>query len=103
MRRYESGAVDRDFAAWERGFDTESRLDLETDDVINPNVWTEKTPATYEIPVQAEAPKTRAQEIEESLFYLDDRQLLEYARKHSVVVAHGLRPLSKRSDYSLAA
>lgn len=79
-QRYYTGQVDRDFSAWERGFDTESRFDLDRDETINPDVWADKTPTTYEIPAHAEAPKTRAQEIEESLFYLTDKQLLDYAR-----------------------
>lgn len=82
-QRYYTGQVDRDFTAWERGFDTEARLDLDTDDVINPEVWADKTPATYEIPTQAEAPKTYAEDLEERLRNLDYQQLLDFARDNT--------------------
>jgi hypothetical protein len=79
QERYSTGQIDRDFAQWEYGFDTETQFNLERDDVVNTELWSDTTPTTIEAPAYVEAPKTRAQEVEESYFYLDDKQLLHQA------------------------
>ncbi len=58
--------------------------------------------AVYALPPEyVAAPKTRAQEVEESLFFLDDKQLVAYARANTAVIPM-LRKQS-RSNVTLAA
>lgn len=58
-------------------------FDLSSDEILNDNLWSpEELSAPAEVAeriIEAQHPKTRAQEVEESLFYLSDTQLLAYA------------------------
>ncbi|HRK40695.1 MAG TPA: hypothetical protein PLN95_01285 [Candidatus Saccharibacteria bacterium] len=64
-------------------FELAETFDLDSDELPNGELWTQEeldTPAqAIERIEEARRPQTRAQEVEESLFYLDDKQLLAYA------------------------
>ena len=58
--------------------------------------------AVYTLPPEyAVQPKTHAQEVEESLFFLNDKQLLDYARANTAAIPM-LRKQS-RGNFTLAA
>lgn len=95
--RYYTGQVDRDLAAWERGFDVESRLDLDRDEVLNPELWVDKTVSAVQAPEYAVAPKTRAEEVGESIRDLTDHELRAQLDAHTKAIVNGLR------RYTLAA
>lgn len=95
--RYHTGQVDRDLAAWEQGFDSESRLDLNRQEVLNPELWVDTTTPVTQAPEYAVAPKTRAEEIGESLRGLSDDELRAHLDTHTKAIVNGLR------RYTLAA
>ena len=80
----------------------DERWDLnEPAEVFNPDRIPQES-TTYALPPEYVAPpKTRAQEVEESLFFLDDKQLLDYARANTAAIPM-LRKQS-RSNFTLAA
>lgn len=80
----------------------DERWDLnEPVEAFNPD-HTPQEAAVYALPPEyAVAPKTHAQEIEESLFFLDDKQLLEYARANTAAIPM-LRKQS-RNNFTFAA
>jgi len=84
---YTSSEFARDINALQHGPEVQHRLNLEVDDAINPELWADRAPTT-QAPEYA-APKSRAQEIEESLFPRTDAELLSYL----VANTHGVEAL----------
>lgn len=65
----------------------DERWDLnEPVEAFNPDRAPQETAAYALPPEYATEPKSRAQEVEESLFFLDDRQLLDYARVNTQAI-----------------
>ena len=59
----------------------DERWDLnEPVEAFNPDRMPQEAAAQTQAPEYATQPKSHAQEVEESLFYLNDKQLLDYAR-----------------------
>lgn len=95
--RYYTAQVDRELAAWGQGFDSESRLDLNREEVLNPELWADRSGAVTQAPEYAATPKTRADEVGESLQDLTDNELRAQLDAHTKAIVNGLR------RYTLAA
>lgn len=92
------------FEQAERQVAKQERWDLdEPVEAFNPDraprqVETYTTPPEYAVQT-----KSRAQEIEESLFYRTDKELADYALAHSAAIDNVLREQYLQSDFTLAA
>lgn len=78
-------------ASWHEGFERADHFNLEREEAINTDLWSQRDEETRAVAPEYASPKTRADEVAESLGALTDDQLRAQLDAHTGAIVHGLR------------
>lgn len=78
-------------ASWDNGFENSTQFNLEREEPIDNSLWTVRDGQPLVAAPEYASPKSRADEVAESLEGMSDAQLRVQLDAHTAAIVHGLR------------